>query len=351
MHHGGGATDHNPASTDAPSAWRRLFRSPSTLLGLGVLLSLIVACVATLPYALGDSGSGVQRYKAGTLDAYLLPPSWAPHAADESERLGALAGSEVPPEPAPPFALGTDKFGRSLLVRSLAGGGVSIGVGVAAAAVSVCIGVLWGAVAGWMGGRTDALMMRTVDVLYGLPYILLVVLFAVAGEAVIDRLRASGSAAGEIASRHQGLVELGVLLLAIGGVSWLTMSRVIRGQVLSLKSRPFIEAARAAGIGPMGLFFRHLLPNLLGPIIVYATLTVPQAMLQESFLSFLGIGVKPPLPSWGNLAAEGLSELNPVRVRWWLLVFPCVFLGVTLVSLNVVGESLREAFDPRSRRR
>lgn len=322
------------------------------MMGLAVLLTLVVSCVATLPYTLGAGASKTERYKAGSLDAYLLPPSWAPHAADEIERLDAISQvGRAAVDPVPPYMLGTDKFGRSLLVRCLAGGGISIGVGVAAAAVSVCIGVLWGALAGWMGGRVDAFMMRTVDVLYGLPYILLVVLFAVAGEAMIDRLRTSGSTAGEIASRHQSVVEFIVLLLAIGGVSWLTMSRVIRGQVLSLKSRPFIEAARAAGIGPVGLFFRHLLPNLLGPIIVYATLTVPQAMLQESFLSFLGIGVKPPLPSWGNLAAEGLSELNPVRVRWWLLVFPCVLLAVTLVSLNVVGESLREAFDPRSRRR
>ncbi len=126
------------------------------------------------------------------------------------------------------------------------------------------------------------------------------------------------------------------------------MARVVRGQVLSLKARPFIEACRAIGVPPSRVFVRHLLPNLAGPIIVYATLAVPQAILQESFLSFLGIGVKPPLPSWGNLAAEGLSELNPVRSHWWLLLFPCVLLGGTLLSLNVLGESLRERFDPRA---
>jgi oligopeptide transport system permease protein len=341
------------ASDDGAGLSRRMLRSRGAVVGLLVLIGLIVACVGTLPYTLGaGAGAGdTERYKAGSLEAYLLPPAWAGHREDERARLAALSTVEGVIDPAPPYVLGTDKLGRSLLVRCLAGGGVSIGVGVAAAAISVCIGVLWGAVAGWMGGRVDSVMMRIVDVLYGLPYILLVVLFAVAGEAVIERMQASGSTVGEAASRHQGIVELSVLLLAIGGVSWLTMSRVIRGQVLSLKSRPFIEAARAAGIGPMGLFWRHLLPNLIGPIIVYATLTVPQAMLQESFLSFLGIGVKPPLPSWGNLAAEGLSELNPVRVRWWLLVFPCLLLALTLVSLNVVGEAMREAFDPRSRRR
>jgi ABC-type dipeptide/oligopeptide/nickel transport system permease subunit len=143
-----------------------------------------------------------------------------------------------------------------------------------------------------------------------------------------------------------------VLLVAIGGVSWLTMARVIRGQVLSLRSQPFVEAARAMGVSTTGIFVRHLLPNLVGPIVVYAALTVPQAILQESFLSFLGIGVKAPMPSWGNLAAEGLGEINPLNLgqsHWWLLVFPCVLLGGTLVALNFVGEALREAVDPRGR--
>ncbi|MFM9957051.1 MAG: ABC transporter permease [Phycisphaerales bacterium] len=345
------------ADTPSTSAWTRLLRSRSALVGLVILAVVVAACLGSLPFTLGESPSGTARHKAGSLDAFLLPPAWAPHGPDETQRLEAVKGAASAIDPAPPYVLGTDKLGRSLLVRVLAGGGVSIGIGIAAALVSVCIGVLWGAVAGWVGGRTDAVMMRIVDVLYGLPYILLVVLFAVAGEAMVERLRGSAgggggsSTMGEAAERSRSLIELGVLLLAIGGVSWLTMSRVIRGQVLSLKARPFIEAARAAGVGPVGVFTRHLLPNLLGPIIVYATLTVPQAILQESFLSFLGIGVKPPLPSWGNLVSEGLSELNPVRVRWWLLAFPCVMLAVSLVSLNLVGEAMREAFDPRSRRR
>jgi oligopeptide transport system permease protein len=143
---------------------------------------------------------------------------------------------------------------------------------------------------------------------------------------------------------------MATLLIAIGGVSWLTMARVIRGQVLSLKQQPFIEAARALGLSTPRIFFRHLLPNLVGPIIVYATLTVPQAILQESFLSFLGIGVKPPLPSWGNLAAEGLVELNPYQSNWWLLLFPCLLLAITLLSLNFLGEGLRDALDPKRSR-
>ena len=145
--------------------------------------------------------------------------------------------------------------------------------------------------------------------------------------------------------------DLTVLLVAIGGVSWLTMARVVRGQVLSLKNQPFVEAARAMGVPVSGIFLRHLLPNLVGPIIVYATLTVPQAVLQESFLSFLGIGVRAPMPSWGNLAAEGLGELNPIKSHWWVLLFPCLMLGATLLALNFVGEGLREGMDPKRARR
>ena len=289
-------------------------------------------------------------------------------------------------------------LGRSLLIRSLAGGGVSIGIGIAAALISVTIGTLYGAIAGYAGGRTDALMMRIVDILYGLPYILLVVLLAVAGDAWLsdyvsnrpardafitqqvtahleqqsvpssiavkqfiaqpsDALASIQSEARtlhpprELSEGKRKLYEVIILLTAIGGVSWLTMARVIRGQVLSLKNQQFMEAARAIGVPVQRKFLRHLLPNLLGPIIVYATLTVPQAILQESFLSFLGIGVQPPLPSWGNLAAAGLSELNPVRIRWWLILFPCLLLATTLLSLNFVGEGLREAFDPKRAKR
>ena len=142
-------------------------------------------------------------------------------------------------------------------------------------------------------------------------------------------------------------INVVTLLVAIGGVSWLTMARVIRGQVMSLKARPFMEACRAIGVGPLRQFTHHLLPNLLGPIIVYATLTIPAAILSESFLSFLGLGVREPLPRGGNLCASGLSELNIVRARWWLLLWPCLFIGVTLLALNFMGEALREKYDPK----
>ena len=196
----------------------------------------------------------------------------------------------------PRWLLGTDVLGRSLWGRVLAGGGISIGVGISAALLSVFIGTIYGSISGYLGGKVDAVMMRIVDILYGLPYILLVVLLAVAVDGFIDDRVAKGLV---LSDTQRTTLDLVTLLIAIGGVSWLTMARVIRGQVLSLKNQPFVEAARASGAGVPRIFIRHLLPNLLGPIIVYATLTVPQAMLQESFLSFLGIGVQPPLPSWG----------------------------------------------------
>lgn len=389
-----------------------LTRSVAGLIGLGVLTVLVLACVATLPWTLGSSSFDKQpRYNSGSLSGFLLPPTWTRMDEDEQARFETVAREraerEFGPEPTveqiessmPIFVLGTDKLGRDLMVRMLAGGGVSIGIGLAAAAISVFIGTIYGAIAGYVGGRVDAVMMRIVDILYGLPYVLLVVLLAVAGDALVMRVTTNyGARQAHIASAaHDILVERGepagpkevkrllrldrelartleseaaqahkakelssaarsvfnvaVLFVAIGGVSWLTMSRVIRGQVLSLKAQPFMEAARATGVPVWRQFFRHLLPNLVGPIIVYATLTVPQAILQESFLSFLGIGVQPPLPSWGNLAADGLIALNVVKVQWWLLVFPCLLLGTTLLALNFVGEGLREAFDPKRARK
>ncbi len=327
-----------------------LTRSFAGMLGIGFLVLMIFACVLTLPWTLGaaggQEGAAVPRYNAGDPREGRLPPFWWPADETQQERIDAI---EVATGERPRYWLGTDVLGRSLLIRILTGGGISLGIGIAAAAISVLIGTLYGGLAGYVGGKTDAVLMRIVDVLYGLPYILLVVLLAVASEAIVGRWIARGNV--ELKESTRLLIDVGTLLVAIGGVSWLTMARVIRGQVLSLKEQPFIEAARATGASPVRIFGKHLLPNLLGPIIVYATLTVPQAILQESFLSFLGIGVKPPLPSWGNLAADGLSELNTYRSHWWLLLFPCLLLGVTLVALNFVGEGLREAFDPKRRRR
>jgi len=287
---------------------------------IGLILFLMTAlpCFLTLPWSI--SRYDVQRL-AG--DTALAPPS-----------LG---------EP-----MGTDLLGRSMLWRSLLGGTISLSVGMAAALIAVVIGVWWGAIAGYAGGRTDAVMMRIVDVLYGLPYILLVVLFHIALQPPVEAL-AGGFLSADLAS---GVAQIVTLLIAIGGVSWLTMARVIRGQVLSLRGQPFIEAARACGARPSRILFVHMLPHLTGPIIVYTTLAVPTAILQESFLSFLGIGVQAPLPSWGNLAADGIDELHALgrtgfQMRWWLLAWPCTLLGFTLLALNLLGDALHKRFDPR----
>jgi oligopeptide transport system permease protein len=418
-----------PASVPAmraPEARRDnpLTRSAAGLVGVAFLAIIFCLCVLTLPWTLAPTGegAGVPLYNAGDARSGRLAPFWWPAGPEAAERIEALAEERGE---RPRYWLGTDVLGRSMAVRVATGGGISVGIGIAAAVISVFIGTLYGALSGYVGGKLDAFMMRIVDVLYGLPYILLVVLLAVASDALIERwinregpreawvaetlatleaggpgwgdaLMEPGGAAAErlfarlgeasvasedvsglrtaveggltrggaveaagmlarpprdVAPSTRLLLDVGTLLLAIGGVSWLTMARVIRGQVLSLKGQPFVESARATGAGPVRIFSRHLLPNLLGPIIVYATLTVPQAILQESFLSFLGIGVKPPLPSWGNLAADGLGELNTYRSHWWLLLFPCLLLGLTLLALNFVGEGLREAFDPKRARR
>ncbi|MBL8990260.1 MAG: ABC transporter permease [Phycisphaerae bacterium] len=339
-----------PAAVPVPAGvlsvcWRVIRRSRAGTCGAVVLVAMLAVCLGSLPWTLGryvTSGPDGRPYTGVRYDrqdsrAARLPPAWWPHSEVQAQRraeLGADASLRL---------MGTESLGRDLFTRVLLGGAISLTIGLAAACISVVLGTLYGALAGWVGGRTDALMMRFVDVLYGLPYILLVVLLAVAVDAVLDRWQSQRG----LSEQQVQVVGIATLLVAIGGVSWLTMARVVRGQVLSLKQRPFIEAARAVGVGPVRLFARHLLPNLAGPIVVYATLTVPQAILQESFLSFLGIGVKPPLPSWGNLAADGLGELNTVQSRWWLLFFPCLLLGATLLALNFVGEALREAMDPR----
>ena len=236
--------------------------------------------------------------------------------------------------------MGTTKLGQSLLGRCLLGGVISLAIGIAAAAVSVLLGVLVGVIAGYRGGWVDGLLMRIVDVLYGLPYILMVILLKIALDGWMQR----------VLHANAQTINLIVLFLAIGLVSWLTMARVIRGQVLALRSMPFVDAARALGTPEWRIFLFHLLPNLIGPITVYATLTIPSAILQESTLSFLGIGIQPPLPTWGSLASEGMAlALNPIHSRWWLLVFPCTLLAITLLSLNFLGDGLREVFDPKRR--
>ena len=304
--------------------------SPASVRRLGIaggcfLLLVILATIVTLPWTFGrpvveGEMSPVRRFEMTNPEQSLQPPSWTGESS---------------------YVLGSDHLGRDLLARVLAGGGISLMVGLAAAATAVFVGGLWGMIAATASPRVDGLMMRMVDVLYGLPYILIVVLLGVAVEGLVER---SGATIGAAASQW---INVLTLWLAIGAVSWLTMARVIRGQVLSLRAQPFMEACRAIGVPWRRQVWRHLLPNVMGPIVVYATLTIPMAMLSEAFLSFLGIGIREPLPSWGNLAAAGLSEINGVRSHWWLLAWPCLMIAMTLLSLNCLGEWLRVRLDPR----
>jgi oligopeptide transport system permease protein len=294
--------------------WRRALSSRRVVLGGGGLILMAAICFGAMIFTANPAS-----------DFYY------DRQHDHSSKL-------APKLSVPWMWFGTTKLGHSLLGRCLMGGTISLSIGIAAAAISVVLGVAVGMIAGYQGGWVDATLMRAVDVLYGLPYILLIILFKIALEAPLrDDVF------------HSSIVaNLVVLFLAIGLVSWLTMARVIRGQVLSLRAQPFIEAARALGLRRRRIFFDHLLPNLIGPITVYATLTVPQAILEESVLSFLGVGIQPPLPTWGSLASEGMMPaLNPIDSNWWLLVFPCTLLALTLLCLNFVGDGLRDVFDPK----
>ena len=227
-----------------------------------------------------------------------------------------------PSGPSAEHWLGTDTLGRDLLTRMMYGSRVSLMVGFLATMVALSIGVLWGTIAGFTGGKVDTIMMRIVDVLYGIPFIIFVILLMV----IFGR-------------------NLILLFMAIGAVEWLTMARIVRSQVMSLSKQEFILAAEAMGVTKAGIIYKHLIPNAIGPVIVYATLTVPQIMLLEAFLSFLGLGVQAPLSSWGLLIRDGAVSMEEY---WWLLIFPSLAFSLTLFSLNFIGDGLRDALDPRT---
>ena len=246
----------------------------------------------------------------------IITPFIAPYDyAYQDLALGASA-------PSSDHLLGTDTLGRDLLTRMMYGSRISLMVGFLATSVALVIGVIWGTVAGFSGGKIDAIMMRVVDTLYGIPFIILIILLMV----IFGR-------------------NLILLFLAIGAVEWLTMARIVRSQVLNLSKQEFILSAEAMGVSKLSIIFRHLIPNAMGPVIVYATLTVPQIMLLESFLSFLGLGVQPPLSSWGLLIRDGAVSMEEY---WWLLIFPSLAFSLTLFSLNFIGDGLRDAIDPRT---
>jgi len=240
-----------------------------------------------------------------------------------------------------PSLMGTDTLGQDLLARILWGARVSLTVGIVATLVSLTIGVTWGAVAAYAGGVVDQAMMRIVDILYSIPFIFIVIfLMAILGDEEVKR-----------AMEGWPINRLAIFYLVIGAIYWLTMSRVVRGQILSLKHEQFVDAARVVGASPARIIARHLIPNVMGVVVVYLTLTIPAVMLFEAFLSFLGMGVEAPDVSWGNLVDEGLKEVNMLQMNWWLVVFPGLALASTLFALNVLGDGLRDALDPRLRGR
>jgi oligopeptide transport system permease protein len=280
-------------------AWRRLRTNKAAIISLAMLILIAIACVLgphLLPWGLDDVD----------YSSFTTAPTFA-----------AMADGT------PAHYFGTEANGRDLLVRTLYGGQISLMVGVVGTLVSLIIGVTYGATSGFLGGRVDSMMMRLVDVLYSLPFMFFVILLMVFfGRNII------------------------LIFVAIGAVNWLDMARIVRGQTLSIKRKEYIEAAHACGVSNWGIIRKHVIPNTLGPVIVYMTLTVPQVILLESFLSFLGLGVQEPMTSWGVLISEGARSMT---IAWWMLVFPAVFLAVTLFCLNFIGDGLRDALDPRDR--
>ena len=236
-----------------------------------------------------------------------------------------------------PSVLGTDNLGRDVLSRVIWGARISLIVGIVATLVSLVIGVSYGAISGYCGGWVDALMMRIVDVIYSVPFIFVVIFMItiVKEEQLASWLKS------------HGIDQITVFFLMIGAIYWLTMARVVRGQVISLKQEPFVDAARVVGASRIRIVFQHLVPNVMGIVIVYLTLTIPQVMRFEAFLSFLGLGVEPPAVSWGLLVNEGIQVITPVRTYWWLVVYPGIALALTLFCLSFLGDGLRDAFDPR----
>ena len=278
------------SSTLWSDAIYRLTRNKAAMFG-ALILFILILCAALAPWIAPYS------YSFQNLELGASPPSAA-------------------------HILGTDVLGRDLLSRILYGARISLLVGFVATGVALVIGVSWGIIAGYAGRKVDSVMMRIVDVLYGLPFIIFIILLMV----IFGR-------------------NLWLLFGAIGAVEWLTMARIVRGQVIGLKNQEFVMAAKAMGVSNLSMFRKHLLPNILGPIAVYATLTIPQVMLLEGFLSFLGLGIQPPMSSWGTLIKDGVESMEEYS---WLLIYPGLTFTITLFALNFFGDGLRDALDPKT---
>ena len=319
-------TQPNPADV-ASSRWARFSRNRMALLSLWFLAFLALATFSwpvTLSIARLTGPKGI--------------------AFASAHHPEAVSDVQFSP-PTPRHWFGTDVHGRDLLSRALSGAQVSLLVGVTGALVSAIIGVLWGAIAGYAGGRLDSVLMRLVDILYSLPSIIFVIVLIATLEGVLKNWLS------HIASPHLAKYSRLVFLVAgLGSVSWLTMARIVRGEVLSLRTRPFMEASRVLGAGPVHIIRRHIVPNTMGVVIVYLALTVPAIILYESFLSYLGLGIQPPMASWGSLVSEAAEQINPIRIYWWLVAFPAGCLVLTLLAINSVAGGLRDAWDLRSAR-
>ncbi|MFZ1701311.1 MAG: ABC transporter permease [Pyrinomonadaceae bacterium] len=303
-------------------AWKRLMRNRLAVFGMVVLAIMIVAVLV---------GPIIIKWATGY--TYDLIPT-------DNSLVKAMPPSLEHP-------MGTDDAGRDMLARVLQGGRISLMVGIISTIVSLIVGVSFGATAGYLGGRIDNAMMRFVDILYAIPFILIVIVllnvFGGAGTpAWIEWLSARVGGEG-----NQGLSQIFLLFFALGLVSWLTMARVVRGQILSIKNQEYVLAAKATGVSTFAIIFRHLVPNAIGPVIVYATLTVPSVMLTEAFLSYLGLGVQAPFASWGSLASDGVKN---IAIFPWQLLFPGLTMALTLFSLNFLGDGLRDALDPQTRK-
>jgi oligopeptide transport system permease protein len=298
--------------TDPRSPWFKLRRNPAVVISAGILFVAALAAIFG-PNLLPASAGDVTRNS-------FLPPS--------NEHL-----------------FGTDLNGRDLLYRVLLGARISLLVGVTGALVSFAVGIVYGMVAGYVGGRADSIMMRVVDTLYAIPRLIFLLVLISALDPILRHAMTTHGLQGLI-----GYSKIFILILCLGLTEWLTMARIIRGQILSLKSQQFVLAARSIGQTHLNIIFQHLLPNLVGLALVYLTLTVPAVILDESFLSFLGVGVQAPLASWGLLLSDAAQVINPIKGYWWLLVFPVIAMSLTLLALNFLGDGLRDALDPRQRK-